>query len=266
MPFKAKDRAHQGLSTPSRGLTMKDAKIFSQLISISLLMVVTLGIIVFVTQQESPWSILGNAVLLTAASFIGGGIVGFIFGIPRSLRTAKRSDDSTGAPNPPGGYASNTNLEEISDWLTKILVGAGLSQLALMPGYLRRLVEYLTTRLNLPNGEIFILSLLLAGAGGGFLVGYICTRIFLPLAFANADRSAETERSVPLPKTDSAQKIQDWYNAGTEIEKGARLKQIQDWITRRFAGKIPTYESFNLLYDAPFEDERKQFLIDNKIA
>jgi len=52
--------------------------------------------------------------------------------VPRSLQEVPSAN---GQP----GYSGNTNLEQISDWLTKILVGVGLTQLREIPGQVQRL-------------------------------------------------------------------------------------------------------------------------------
>ena len=85
----------------------------------------------------------------------GGGFVGFLFGIPRVLQDGQsgsagphpgvRPEAPTNLRLPSGASASspsagsgfrinvNTNLEQISDWLTKIIVGLGLVELRNMP-------------------------------------------------------------------------------------------------------------------------------------
>src|SRR5262245_38208292 len=74
--------------------------------------------------------------LLAGGGLLIGGLFGFLFGIPRSLqRPSVKGDGSGGASDKPEGpqspaYRPNTNLEEISDWLTKILVGVGLTQIS----------------------------------------------------------------------------------------------------------------------------------------
>ena len=80
------------------------------------------------------------------ACFTIGSMVGFLFGIPRILQREQPqggTDPATTATRTPpsesegqhGAYSLriNTNLEQISDWLTKILVGAGLIQLQTLP-------------------------------------------------------------------------------------------------------------------------------------
>ena len=81
---------------------------------------------------------LGIAVLLSGSCVMVGGLLGFLFGIPKALQL--RQEPETVKPTGQGenrnnrqAYRANTNLEEVSDWLTKILVGVGLTQLNSIP-------------------------------------------------------------------------------------------------------------------------------------
>jgi hypothetical protein len=58
---------------------------------------------------------------VAAAAAAVGAFLGFLFGIPTGLQ-----EKALGLDEP---YGPNTNLEQISDWLTKILVGVGLVEL-----------------------------------------------------------------------------------------------------------------------------------------
>ena len=62
---------------------------------------------------------------VAAACLFSGIAFGFLFGIPRAVkyRTKPSGPDGTVRDNL---YDDNTNLEEISDWLTKIIVGLTL--------------------------------------------------------------------------------------------------------------------------------------------
>lgn len=60
--------------------------------------------------------------MIALAAFAVGSIIGFLFGIPRTLQKSSSDDGRT-------EIMDNTNLEQISDWLTKIMVGVGLTQL-----------------------------------------------------------------------------------------------------------------------------------------
>ena len=68
------------------------------------------------------WIVFGTAIAIAGAAAVVGGVVGFLFGIPlTSKQRAAAANDSQ--------YEPNTNLEQVSDWLTKIIVGVGLVQL-----------------------------------------------------------------------------------------------------------------------------------------
>jgi len=82
--------------------------------------------------------------MLTAgAALLSGLWLGFIFAIPRvgepkgGKTTAQAQGAHLPASTPQDGLAPfNANLVEISDWLTKIVVGVGLVELHAIPGKL----------------------------------------------------------------------------------------------------------------------------------
>lgn len=67
--------------------------------------------------------------LVSGASFAGGASIGFLFGLPRAekYRFIKKEDADHTARD--YVYSDNTTLEEVSDWLTKIIVGLTLIKL-----------------------------------------------------------------------------------------------------------------------------------------
>jgi hypothetical protein len=120
--------------------------------------------------ESTTWSVMAVASLTAAAALVTGVLVGFLFGLPRTLAR----------PESEGVLSTNTNLDEISDWLTKILVGLGLIQL----GEIASGIDGLATSLEpgLGNGSeahAFAVGLLIYAAIDGFLVSYLWTRIDL---------------------------------------------------------------------------------------
>ena len=80
---------------------------------------------------------------------------------------------------------ANTNLVEISDWLTKIIVGVGLFQLSTLPGKLKSLAGYFATAFGTPAAPpSLVMAILGYFAIFGFLLGYLWARIYLAEEFA----------------------------------------------------------------------------------
>ena len=146
-------------------------------IGIGLAVVLLLG---FSNEGFGARSAALTGVLLAGASMIVGGFIGFLFGIPRAKQ----------GQTPPAGadaatqreYLENTNLEQISDWLTKIIVGITLVQF----DQIREMV----TKIGAQFGPAFIagdadvgsgiaVAVILYFAIIGFLFAYLWTRIFM---------------------------------------------------------------------------------------
>lgn len=142
-------------------------------------------------------AVLSNSALVAAAFVSIGALLGFIFGIPRAPKLqAPSSSTGTTSTSPPsrndsialrddGRFTPNTNLEEISDWLTKILVGAGLVQLAVLPGQLRRLGDFFHA--SMPLTSEAALMIILNFFVLGFMGSYLLTRLFLTEAFRTVE-------------------------------------------------------------------------------
>ena len=124
------------------------------------------------------------ALMVALACLMVGGALGFLFGIPRAGRADLPEGDGQSAMR----FRANTNLEDISDWLTKILVGVGLIQLGKLSEPLGRLVTAVAAGIGGdPLSPSFALALLLYFTLVGFLASYLLTRLYLPRAFTSAE-------------------------------------------------------------------------------
>lgn len=122
---------------------------------------------------------LGGSFLLAAAAGTLGGLLGFLFGVPPALQGKD------------GETSANTNLEQISDWLTKILVGVSLTQLTAAPAYLWDWAGKLSPLFGTgPYAQPITLVIMISAAVLGFFAGYLLTRLFLSVALTRADREA----------------------------------------------------------------------------
>jgi hypothetical protein len=124
----------------------------------------------FALGTEKFLSVLSISAIIALTSTIVGAFIGFIFGIPRTP-AAKDSEN----------IAANTNLEEISDWITKIIVGVSLVQLNQLSGGIVELGNTLAHGLgDHPSSFVFSVSTMIFYFVGGFFLGYLWSRIYLP--------------------------------------------------------------------------------------
>ena len=134
-------------------------------------------------------------ILWALASITFGAIFGFLFGVPKILQGNRPLDNSNEKSNSDYRQQVNTNLTEISDWLTKIIVGLGLINLKDIPSYFNRAAQVLSSSMDLsaPSKNLaFALAVVICFLILGFLFGYLSTRLFLQGAFSRADQEAST--------------------------------------------------------------------------
>src|SRR5580704_14707459 len=99
----------------------------------------------------------GFAICFWALTCMASGLLlGFLFGIPKVLQKNSAAD---GLPTkievkesgiPKSGYQLlvNTNLDDVSDWLTKIVLGVSLIELRKIPSLLNQLARMIAGELN----------------------------------------------------------------------------------------------------------------------
>ncbi len=135
------------------------------------------------------------------ACSLSGIFIGFLFGIPKILQTNTAGTATTDGGDKGGNYSQqvNTNLTEISDWLTKIIVGLGLVNLTKIPPYLYGTASNLASGIALtPKSGInpalaFAYGLIVCFFITGFLFGYLSTRLYLAVVFSKVDRGVNQE-------------------------------------------------------------------------
>ncbi|UHQ23360.1 hypothetical protein LVB77_01195 [Lysobacter sp. 5GHs7-4] len=123
----------------------------------------------------------GAAIAGVLCAALAGTLLGFLFGIPRALTepppTVVTDPAREGAaPRADPGFSHNTNLEQISDWLTKIVVGVSLVQAREIADAFNRLSIQAAADWGLKNGATTAGFLLATAALLGFLASYIWTR------------------------------------------------------------------------------------------
>lgn len=125
------------------------------------------------------WRAFPLAVMWAAACGLGGGLVGFLFGIPK---TGRRAAATVGADATATGVRANTNLEEVSDWVTKILIGVTLTQYDRFLAAFREGAGVFAAGLGGGPSDLgFASAVMVAFAAGGWLFGYLQTLAASPV-------------------------------------------------------------------------------------
>jgi hypothetical protein len=151
----------------------------------------------FAAIAATPWY---QAVLQlwAMAALASGALVGFIFGVPKWTRPKTVSSERE-------RYEPNTNIEKLSDWLTKILVGVGLVEFHELGPIVNRMSDRMTAGLSLRGGahrsaleahalgNAILVYFFVAGAIQGFLL----TRMFLSRAWQSDEARIVGTDGVP---------------------------------------------------------------------
>jgi hypothetical protein len=147
----------------------------------------------------------GTGILFAGSTFAIGVLFGFLFGFPPSSGVPQSPQSSGDLPQgqtvqavaaPAAKRAMsvfhNTNLHEISDWLTKVIVGAGLVDLTRLPPQVKKLAEFMAAYTDPRNPSPAIaLAIMAYFSSCGVLFGYVWTR-FEIIASHLSDRDAGT--------------------------------------------------------------------------
>jgi hypothetical protein len=140
-----------------------------------------LGVIpVFVYAFTTPGTAgtyLGVGLLTALAAFLAGCLTGFLFGIPRVVSSGQAR---LGASS---DYTPSSNLAEVSDWLTKLLLGAGLVQLTHLGTPISHLIDHVAAGLHATpaySGPATVMAgaIIFGYVTIGLLDGYVVTTIW----------------------------------------------------------------------------------------
>lgn len=138
------------------------------------------------------WTLLTIEALIGTAAVSVGGLLGFLFGIPRTIRPRNAESPTDGATRRDSAaapYEPSNNLEQVADWLTKILVGVGLVELGKIGNALAQVGEQVAKSVAPPPAGTNVVTevILIAFATIGFLASFLWTRIYYGGIQARAD-------------------------------------------------------------------------------
>ena len=130
---------------------------------------------------------------------------------------------------------SSTNLTEISDWLTKIIVGVGLVEAKAIFERLSWLSQSLGGMLfdGAVGSQMVIPSVIIAGALVGFLYAYLFTQLVIAGLVARTDAalsvggtSVTYQEIVPRAVQARKEAFSDYIQGLVAANEGAKLDQI----------------------------------------
>ena len=195
---------------------------------------VTIASIVVLFAALSAFGTEGGAKGLHAATtllIIGGGMfalgaaLGFLFGVPKTTAgdaTFTRDDQGATTMSEQASLAAsnthrvNSNLEDVSDWLVKIIIGASLVQIQSIgtsiyntSSDVGKAIFNDRTIAGHASGQFLVLGVLAIGFFTGFLFGYLWTRLVLQGLIGFSDLNLVATLKDQLNKTRQAMKQND---------------------------------------------------------
>ena len=125
------------------------------------------------------------SLLWSIAYFVLGGLAGFVFGVPKVI-----SDNPSANPSQVTAIGlkkiiqENTNLTQISDWLTKVIIGVGLVELKQIPPFILNVGRHMANGIlkspaNLSGASMFCTAIIIFFCVWGFVCGYLIMRIVI---------------------------------------------------------------------------------------
>jgi len=177
------------MTTVSKKQTSTDSKSVLSPILIFFSIFAGLGALLIICYGVSVRSVMVSLLWLLACLVAGGGL-GFLFSIPKVTQSNnKKVEDSVN--DVVYHLHVNSNLTEISDWLTKIIVGLGLVNLVKIPPYFQSVAMTLSNGIDTDDKSsslAFAYGLIACYTILGFLFGYLFTRLYLSTAISKADQ------------------------------------------------------------------------------
>ena len=186
-----------------------EARVNQLFFAIVLVAITIIAIHCGIVNMQSP----AVALLWVMACLAVGAGIGFLFGLTRVGQTQRKENQDGKDSDETYKPQINTNLIEISDWLTKIIVGLGLINLKEIPTKLRHVAEVLGGCLGGSCGIALALAIIVGFSILGFLFGYLNTRTLIARMLDAADRHLlrkvkKLEERLELAKSDAVRQAE----------------------------------------------------------
>ena len=196
-----------------------------------------------ITIPEMGGKILFIGIILGIAAFMSSFFTGTLFGMPKR-NNQKESD-----------YSLNNSLVEISDWLTKIIVGLGLVNLKEIPGYLVSLGEYVRTSSKYDGQLLNIYSIGIVIYFGflGLYIGYNYMRLVLSNKYKYADDNM-IRKELEIANEKIHEVKEEIQKKDIKIIQTQSLVQEKDQLTKSLMTKINEPEISSYDFDTVVQE------------
>ncbi len=218
------------------------------------IVIVLILFILFSFKKSGP--IVVSLLTIGPAYLLGGGIIGFLFAIPRSgvFRYKENGDTSK------SWYYDNANLEDVSDWLTKIIVGLTLVQfdkILDLTDKSARSISYLFEGPCEKGCKYYSLSygLIIFFTACGFAISYLWTRVNFALILT------VTKRRLARIEGLEAERIKAEEEA-KKAQKDAEEKKTEAKTEQKNLDKIKEEVSSNMSQENVRKASQTYFLND----
>ncbi len=152
------------------------------------LVVGLVGTLLYSVQAPSVATAMASSAMFGAAAAAAGALLGLLFGVPRTRSSGPTTPSGTETQMPITRIPpieANTNLEQISDWLTKIIVGVTLTQLPTIKRGATGLFNGMAPALGGgPGAAAFAGAVVVYFSVLGFFAGWLYARLRLGIVMA----------------------------------------------------------------------------------
>jgi hypothetical protein len=243
------------------------SRTLTTLFNVGLVVVAAAIVALFASQRVGLIAALGIGTIIILASAAVGAGLGFLFALPRVLtkdpKDEPTQDSTIQKQRKQRLLGSNTNLERVSDWLTTMIVGVGLTQLGNIDAALFRFRLFLShTATVFPNaagntaGALPNVGpmLLIFGLIAGFISLYLFTRLRLSALFQRVeeDLSGKLEGA-------PADAVRAAASSASSVSGAEENPTIQALLV---SGQPSIDESLNLMYTLLYRPRGYQQVID----
>jgi hypothetical protein len=162
--------------------------------------------------QTNEAEAVAVGLLVGLAAVAVGVLLGVVFGIPRRVENSPVAAQRV--------YEGNTNLEQVSDWIVKIIVALSLIELGNLATWFTRLSRSLGTALGQQPGSTAAAAGMLAYfTSVGFLAGYLWARTDFTETLDAGERAVSVTKSLEVAR-ESARRAERQATSEMAADRG----------------------------------------------